>query len=124
MGYGPEVDSILATMPSAERVSAAAILDKAENINKSVAAIDARMRRLVESRASQSLPARPSAGQGGLLRGMKPTTAIVGAVAVGALAYGAFKLMQRPEPAPQNAWSQRIEHERAMAAQQSAQRGI
>jgi hypothetical protein len=50
---------------------------------------------------------------------MKPTTAIVGAVAVGAVAMGGIKLMQRRrEKAEQRSWAQRIEQERAAAVRQ------
>ncbi len=55
--------------------------------------------------------------------GMKPTTAIVGAVAVGALAIAATKLMQsNREKSGEGKWASRISHERAQLASQGQQR--
>src|SRR3954469_11069615 len=54
----------------------------------------------------------------GLIAGMKPTTAILGAVAVGALTVGGMKLLQRRrERASERSWTQRIEQERALSAE-------
>lgn len=51
----------------------------------------------------------PSTG----LRGMKPTVAVIGTVAVGALAYGALKLLRHKGPsASEGEWVARISAER------------
>ena len=129
MQFAPDIERALGTLDTQHAAATRRMLADAVERNARIAALDGKVaqiaRRQAEARAATDAAINNVGKRANPLAGMKPTTAIVGAVAVGAVAMGGIKFMQRRrEKAEQRSWAQRIEQERALAAQRGGARQL
>lgn len=112
-------------LPAGAQLSAQTKLD---GLKAATAHADVSYARIAETaqRQAAAKPAADAALKNAMqikILGMKPTTAIVGAVAVGGLAIAATKLMRSSsEKSDESSWASRITHERAQIANHGLQR--
>lgn len=115
----------VSALPEGAQASARTKLDELKSMSAHTDAAYVRVAEAAQQHAATQ-PAADAALKKAMqtkIFGMSPTTAIVGAVAVGGLAIAATKLMQsRRHNAGEGKWANRISQERAQVTNQNQQR--
>jgi hypothetical protein len=128
MMFSAEIERVLGTMAPGDAAAARQLRADSVAAGRRAAEANRAAAEIATRRAAEiaDLPKTLRAhSKPGLPAGMKPTTAIIGAVAVGALAVGGMKFLQRRrERAEERSWTQRIDSERAFASQRGRADGL